>query len=294
MKLLLKLNLVLVLVMTLALALVGYFSWRLLVDNARNEVIQNAKVMMEAAYSMRTYTIDQVRPLLKKLPEAKKGKKFFPQTVPAYAATETFATLRKKFPEYSYKEAALNPTNPRNRATDWENDLITQFRDHPDKSEIIGDRETPTGRSLFLSHPIKIGNPACLSCHSEPKKAPRAMRKIYGTNNGFGWKQDETIGAQVVSVPMSAALDKAEDVWRTFMIAMAGIFLLVLILLNILISAMVIRPVKRMAIFADEVSRGELDTPELEVRGRDEIATLGESFNRMARSVKEALKMLDD
>ncbi len=294
MKLLFKLNLVLVLVIGLALALAGYFSYRLSLDNARKEVIQNAKVMMEAAYSMRTYTIEQVRPLIKKLPQARKGTRFFAQTVPAYAATETFGELRKKFPDYSYKEAALNPTNPRNRATDWENDLINQFRDHPDKTEIIGERETPTGKSLFLSHPIKISNPACLSCHSLPKKAPRAMRKIYGSNNGFGWKQDEIIGAQVVSVPMAAALEKATGVWKTFMIAMASIFLLVLVLLNVLLSAMVIRPIKRMAVFADHVSRGDLEEPELEVRGRDEIATLGAAFNRMSRSVREALKMLDD
>ena len=53
---------------------------------------------------------------------------FLPQSVPAYSATEVFNDLRKKHTEYGYKEAVLNPTNPRNRAVDWEADVITQFR----------------------------------------------------------------------------------------------------------------------------------------------------------------------
>ena len=40
---------------------------------------------------------------------------FLPQSLPAYAATEIFSTLRQQHPEYSYKEAVLNPTNPRDR-----------------------------------------------------------------------------------------------------------------------------------------------------------------------------------
>jgi protein-histidine pros-kinase len=32
------------------------------------------------------------------------------------------------------------------------------------------------------------------------------MIAIYGTNNGFGWKENEIVGAQIVSVPMSVPL----------------------------------------------------------------------------------------
>ena len=294
MKLLLKLNLIFLLVFLLALAMTGYFSYKLLFNNARDEVIQNAKVMMEAALSVRKYTVSQIRPIIKQTPDAQLGKVFHPQSVPAYAATEAFSNLREKFPEYSYKEATLNPTNPRNRASDWESDLIKEFSDNPDKKEIIGDRESPTGRSLFLSHPIRITNPACLACHSTPEEAPLAMRKLYGENNGFGWKEGEVVGTQLVTVPMTTALEKANQVWRTFMSVLAGIFLLVLILLNILLNKFVIKPVKRMALFANSVSMGNLDEPELPVQGKDEVANLTESFNRMSRSVKEAMNLLED
>jgi hypothetical protein len=54
-----------------------------------------------------------------------------------------------------YKEAALNPTNPRDRAVDWEADIINTFRNHPGAAkELVGERDTPTGRSLYLARPI--------------------------------------------------------------------------------------------------------------------------------------------
>ena len=92
--------------------------------NAETQVIQNARIMMETALAMRGYTVSQVRPLLAPLMESE----FLPQSVPAYSATEIFNSLRENHPQYTYKEATLNPTNPRNRAVDWETDLVVVIR----------------------------------------------------------------------------------------------------------------------------------------------------------------------
>ena len=112
MKLIWKFNLVLLGIFVLGFLIAGYISYRALQANAREEILQNARLMMEAALSSRNYTTTQVKPLL----ETQMKYKFLPQTVPAYAATEQFNELRKKHPDYTYKEATLNPTNPRNRA----------------------------------------------------------------------------------------------------------------------------------------------------------------------------------
>ncbi|MBL8489175.1 MAG: DUF3365 domain-containing protein, partial [Rhodocyclaceae bacterium] len=124
----LKFNLVLILVFAVGFAAAGAVSYQLLQGNAREEVQRDAGLMMESAISVRKYTVDQIRPeLIKVLDEV-----FLPQTVPAYAATEIFNELRKKYPDYSYKEATLNPTNPRDRATDWETDIVNRFRQSED------------------------------------------------------------------------------------------------------------------------------------------------------------------
>ena len=44
---------------------------------------------------------------------------------------------------------------------------------------------------------------------------------------------------------------------------------------------------------ADQVSTGNLDAPELPVKGKDEISVLAGSFNRMRLSLVKALKLLE-
>src|SRR6185503_1088016 len=195
----LKFNIVLALVFAAGIAVSAYVSHALLQENAKQEVLRNAGLMMEAALSIRGYTVSQVKPHL----ESQLQETFLPQTVPAFAATETFNTLRKKYPDFMYKEATLNPTNPRDRAVEWESDVVSYFRNDANMKEFTNERDTPTGRMLYIARPITIRDPACLACHSVPSAAPASMIKLYGENNGFGWKHMETVGAQIVSVPMA-------------------------------------------------------------------------------------------
>jgi protein-histidine pros-kinase len=219
---------------------------------------------------------------------------FLPQSIPAYSAAEVLTDLRKKFSDYAYKEAALNPTNPRNRAVDWETDIVSKFRGGGDQTEIIGERETPTGRSLYIARPIQIKDPGCLACHSTVEAAPKTMVDRYGPANGFGWQLNEIIGAQVVSVPTDVPTQRATAAYRTFMLSLAGVFLFIGIALNLMLFAMVIRPVTKLSKLADDVSLGNMDVPDFHVRARDEIGTLADSFNRMKKSLVQAMKMLEE
>lgn len=286
----LKFNLVLLLTCLSGLGMAGYFSHQLLQEHAREEVLDVARVMMESAIAVRGYTVNEIKPLLK----VQQRRQFISQTVPAYAAAQYVKRLQDKHPEYSYKEATLNPTNPANRATEWETDVISFFRNNDGQTEIIGERDTPTGRHLYMGRPIRITNPACLSCHSTPAAAPATLIDTYGDSNGFGWKLQEVVGAQVVSVPMSLPLARAEETFNTFMIALVAVFLLTAIILNIMLHFIVIKPVRAMSAKADEISMGDLNVEELSVSGRDEISSLGRSFNRMHRSLSNAVKMLDE
>ena len=284
----LKFNLVLLMVFALGLGVTGYISYDLLHKNAREEVLRNAGVMMEAALSMRGYTVGQVGPLLPYSED-----KFHPQSVPAYAATEIMSQLRKKYADYSYKEAALNPTNPRNKAVEWETDIVNTFRNDPERPEISGMRETPTGRSLFLARPFQIKNKACLACHTTAGEAPPAMVKIYGPNNGFGWKHMEVIGAQIVSVPMALPIANANRAFYTFMASLIAVFVVLFVILNIMMSALIVRPITRMSKAADEISTGNMEIPEFSESGGDEVALLRKSFNRMRRSLEKAIELID-
>jgi HAMP domain-containing protein len=289
MRILLKFNLVLILVCGVGIGLAGYVARDFLNDNARDQVLQQARLMMGAAGSMRVYTTRQIEPLLK--PEQLRKNTFLPQTVPAFAATETFNYLRASYPDYIYKEATLNPTNPRDRAVDWEADVIEGFRNHEDQKEFTGERDTPSGRWLFLARPLVAAAP-CLQCHSTPKEAPVALLKAYGKDNGFGWKLGETVGAQVVSVPMAVPARIADRAFRNLMIYLGAIGLATLLLIDLLLVFTVIRPVVRLSAAADEISNGNLDVEEIPAKGSDEIAQLARSFNRMHISLAKAMRMI--
>ena len=247
--------------------------------------------MMETMLSARNYTTKQIQPLLVKQQEHQKS--FLPQTVPAFAATENFLHLQASYPDYAYKEATLNPTNLRDRAVDWETDIINTFRNHPaDVKELVGERDTPTGKSLYLARPIKA-NPPCLECHSTPAEAPPALVRHYGANNGFGWQLGEIIGAQIVSVPMAVPFKMADAAFERLMIGLSAVFAASLIILDLALVFTVVRPLRRISHMADQISLGQMDMPELDVRGKDEIAVLSSSFTRMRRSLERALTMIE-
>jgi HAMP domain-containing protein len=285
----LKFNLVLVMVFLGGFAAAGFVSREMLLENAREEVLRNARLMMDTALSVRAYTVDQVKPHLDKQLE----EVFLPQTVPAYAATETLGHLQQKYRDFGYKEATLNPTNPRDRATDWEADIVQQFRQNPASSELVSERHGGTGRVLYIAKPIQITNAACLQCHSVPAAAPASMLRIYGDTNGFGWKHNEIIGAQVVTVPMDIPIKNADRAFRTFMASLAGVFAVLFIALNLMLSWLIVGPIRRMAQAADKVSTGDFDVPEFSDGGRDEVSVLGSSFNRMRRSLQKAMQMIE-
>ncbi len=290
MKLLAKFTLVFVIVFGAGGAFASYLSYRFLREDARDQVIEQARLMMETMLSARNYTTQQIKPLLVNQQEHQRS--FLPQTVPAYAATESFNYLRKKYPDYAYKEATLNPTNPRDRAADWEADVINTFRNNPSQREVIGQRNTPTGESLFLAQPIRSPQP-CLDCHDTAQSAPEAMVRRYGAANGFGWKANETVGAQIVSVPFAVPIAMADRAFKNLMTSLGIIALLSLVVLDLLLLFTIVRPVARLSNMADQASLGNLDVPELPVSGKDEISVLAGSFNRMRRSLVSALKMLE-
>jgi HAMP domain-containing protein len=276
----------------LAVAAVGVGLFALAADPlvdavAREEVLQSARIMMDSAAGARKYTSEQITPLLKD----RMDHRFYPQAVSAYAAKRSFDVIHANYPDYTYREAAINPTNPQDRAADWEADIINALRANPAKTEISLERSTPTGKFIELARPI-VTKQACLECHSTAAAAPASMITIYGSQNGFGWKPNETSAAQVVSVPMSASAVRAEHIRRLFVLPFAGFLVVLFVAINLLLHFVIIQPIGRIAKTAEAVSMGDLDTPEYHYGASDEIGRLSSSFIRMHRSVIEAFRML--
>ncbi len=291
MKLLAKFNLLLIVVFGLGFTFIAIGARSFLMDDSKKEVLNQAELIAASASATREYTEEEISPLLENSPQH--AKVFLPQTIPFYAATVTFNRLRKDFPDYTYKEATLNPTNLVDRAVDWQADIINHFRNNPDQKQWVGERQGAVQSWINLAHPI-VAEEGCMKCHSTPSAAPKSMLARYGSQNGFGWKPGEVIAAQIVSVPMSVPVKIADEGFRSLLITLGSIFLTTIVLIDIGMYFIVIRPLRRVSTSADLISTGDIDQPQLPVKGKDEIAQVTTSFNRMHTSLKKAMEMLNE
>lgn len=285
----LKFNIILAVCYLLGLSLSIYPFYQISRQEAMDQLQSQIDVLRAQALSIRRYTSEEIQPLLAE----HSSVQFLPQTIPSFSAQTAFRNFRGFYPQFFYKEAALNPTNPADLARDWEREVIEKLRANSDLTKDVSFQTIDNRSHYTATYPLVIKDESCLTCHSTPDRAPPSMVALYGNKNGFGWKLNETIGAQIISVPMDIA---EGSIWRNlglFVGTSSVIFLVLLILLNILLNRYVISPVTRMAKTAEAVSMGDASVAEFEFPGSDEIASLSRSFNRMRRSLDSALKMLE-
>lgn len=272
-----------------AMAASSLVFYRVSKEAALGQLHAQISVLRAQALAVRSYTSEEIKPLLSDMSNVQ----FLPQTVPSFSAQTTFNKFRDQFPDFFYKEAALNPTNPADLATGWEAGMINKLRNDASLTEVVDIRDSDKGSQYTIGFPLAIKAEACLSCHSTPDKAPASMTALYGDKNGFGWKLNEVIGAQIFSVPMEAA---EKQIWSNLFLllgSISAIFLALLVVITALLHRMVVTPVITMAEIAEQVSMGDSSQPEYVRPGSDEISSLSRSFNRMRRSLDNALKMLE-
>ncbi|MGA7934409.1 MAG: DUF3365 domain-containing protein [Kovacikia sp.] len=286
-----KFNILLLSIFLGAVLLSGIAFSAILNRNAEQEVTAKANLLLQTMLSVRQYTQTEVNPQL--APRLETEKEFLPQTVPGYSARQVMEDIRKN-PQYSdffYKEATLDPTNLRDKADPFEEVLVNQFRSNNGLKELTGYRSSPAGDLFYIARPITIKKESCLRCHSTPEAAPKSQLATYGSNNGFGWKLNDIVGAQVISVPASGIINNARQATFLFMGIVVSAFAVAMLVINWLLKQTVVRPLNRIAKVANEVSMGDMDA-NFEQTSKDEIGNLAEAFNRMKTSLVMAMNML--
>jgi Protein of unknown function (DUF3365) len=289
MKFIVKFNLILVGTLATALVVVGMVAQRQLEEVARSEALNTARIMMSTATATGAYTSAHVGTLL----ENQMRYTFLPESVGQYAATEVFEELRKLHPEYGYREAVLNPMNPRDRVTEWEAEIVSRLRADPGQAEIIGQRGTATEEKLYLARRIVVTSPTCLQCHGSPEAAPKTLVAKYGSANGYGWQLNETVGAQIVTLPARAHLERARAALWPIVAVVGAAFVVLGAALNAVLVLFLLRPLTRLAVTAEQASMGAEGVPEFVFAGNDQIATLSRAFARMRTSLQKAITMID-
>ena len=246
-------------------------------SRAESAVTSKALVLLTALESVQNYTNDQVRPEF--------GDNFVPEIIPFYASREVFEGLRinEEYNSYTYKDAMLNPTNLKDKADAFEEKIINIFRSQKAIKQLKGYYNKNGIDSYYIARPIVISKPSCLQCHATPEDAPARMVAQYGSEHGFGWKLNEIVGTQIVSVPVSNVFNNAYQA----VFQMMGIIVLALALpilaVKILVNLYVIVPLTELTKVAEEISEGNKEI-EFELKSKNELGILAKALNRMKRS----------
>jgi HAMP domain-containing protein len=288
-----KVNIILTIVFIGGTLISGASFSSALQQKAENEVTSKAMVLMEFANSFRKYTNDRIQPLL--LPKLATQEQFIPEAIPTYSVREVFEVLRHnpEFTNFIYKDATLNPLNLRDKADAFETDIVNKFRQQADLKTQQGFR-TISGENLFYSaRPFKIENQSCLRCHTTPDLAPKSLVLTYGKENGFGWKLNDIVAAQIIYVPAENVFQTSHSSLILVLGVLGIIFAALVIAMNHLLKNTVLKRIKNISTVAEQVSVGDMNA-DFGKQGKDEIGVLAEAFNRMKYSLEIALKMLNE
>lgn len=273
----------------IGIGVAGYVSYLQAFREIRSSVQFNSELLLEMAMSVRGYTSEEISPTLGALEDGDSG--FHPQSVPSYAAQAVLARLQESHPDYSYRESSLNPTNVKDRASDWEVSLIRQFQANPELSEIQGERVAKDQSTFYVSRPMRMEDEGCLLCHSTPDAAPKSMLARYGSVSGFNWQMGDVIAIQLVEVPLDkirrSSLDK---MLMTIGITTCVLVLTVVIFLGLL-RRMVTHPLTRLMTSASDISLGRTQkASRADDSFKGEFRDLHRSLTRLETSLMHVLQ----
>lgn len=276
-----KFTLALLAVFVLGVAISWVILWNVLEQQAERIIQSQSLVLIETMNAVRHYTSNQVNPLL--ADEMDIAPEFIAQTVPAYSAREVFEQFREResYQDFFYKEATLNPTNPRDRADTFEEAVVQRFRSES-LSQLSGFREVDGQTLFYTARPLSVSSESCLACHDTSTTAPPSLITTYGTEGGFGWQLGEVIAAQMIYVPADEVFASAHTSFTAVMIAFVGLFGALLFTIHLLLRRAVIRPVTQMGTLAQQFGAGALTMSAIDARPLEHIARRGDELGQAA------------
>ena len=260
----------------------GFFV--LLRNRALQTAASQARLLLTTALAVSDYTDEMVFPLLDALPT----ERFYDQVVPFHAVQAVFRRVQALYPASSFREPVLNPTSLDDRPTPFDVELTERFRADPALAELQGVRRDAGHEVFYLARPIRVADPTCLTCHSTPDRAPKAMLARYGPVNGFGWTLDETVGVLSLTVPVADELRGTSELAATLGAGLLAIFAVTYVALTASLGTMLVRPLRALAGAADAASRSSAPAA-LPRSGVGEIHALADAIARLRLSLGKAL-----
>ncbi len=238
-----------ILLRVMILIITSLISYRICFNNAEYQLNSQANILISTMDSVRKYNNDHITPLL----ETPSAQKLLMESIPTFAVDQVFNVLttayKNNYGDYLYKNAMINPTNLKDKATPQEVKIIEKL-----KQQDLGNQDQIAGSNIdqnyvninkneyfYTSRPIKLTDRSCLSCHSTLEKAPQSLQILYQQgkyqpNQGFGWDFNTVIGAKIVYVPTSQVHQMARGNFIILLGVFMGVFIIVVMGIDIFSS----------------------------------------------------------
>lgn len=157
--------------------------------------------------------------------------------------------------------------------------------------EVSGDDLNPLSPFHYTARPLTVTDSSCLRCHGIPDQAPQSMINVYGSRNGFGWKVGETIGAQVVKVPMDKILELKQELLQKLMFLIVAGLVALSAMIFIGLHHLLVKPLSRFASIADAANQDPSSITFPRSAVVEELNRLQKSLERLRVSLLVAINL---
>jgi hypothetical protein len=192
------------------------------------EAEDNAEIVFSHLTSLQDYVRTTLRPAVR---QALPQEEFLLEAMStSFVTRKVLVDMNTQGDQYLYRRVALSPRNPASAANEMESGLISRFQAHPEETTYFGYRIINGIEHYVMARPVHFEQ-ECLTCHGDPKDAPRVLIERYGAAHGFGRRQGELAGLDFVGMPVNKSIMHIRESVTLFggsFFAMAtGVFLLI-------------------------------------------------------------------
>ena len=196
-----------------------------------------------------------------------------------------------QFHNYSYHDAVTNPTNVEDLPGEIEAAIIAKFKATPGLQEISGNDLNPIVPFHYIARPLTVTSQSCLRCHSVPERAPLGLIRKYGSRNGFGWKEGEIIGAQVVKVPINDVFREKQQLKQNLLLLIVVVLVALAAVMLFALHFLLVSPLMRFSNVADSASQSPSTVAFPRVGPVEELNRLQRSLERLRVSLLVAMNL---
>ncbi len=252
---------------------------------------EKAHIILDIMNGIDAYINQTLRPrIINMMPDIQENPHAFIPEILSTTKIKNIVLKKAKLEsfQFTYKRMSVNPRNNDNRLSELYTEILTEFQKNRELNEWQGIKSINKHRFFILAKPIYIKE-NCLRCHGDISQAPAGLIAKYGNQVGFGFKTNDLMGVEAVSISMDVIWN--EMLQTTINICTIGI--IIIVLLFIAIEGGFIRlvgyPLKKIAQHFTNISQNMLlDTATLKIKKYDEIGELIQSFNIMIENLKQA------